>query len=440
MLVTSALLFALSSAAFATPLAPAVIPPAPFSVPISHKVPRRRAKSDALANCQGLAILNGANLDFEYLVNTTIGGQSFNLVIDSGSSDTWVPNSNFTCVDATGSVAPQSTCALGSTGFDPSASKTFQALDGVSFNITYGSGEFVAGPMGLDTVSVGGVSVRNQVVATPTVAHILGDGQKSGILGLAFPDETSMFNVSDPTTATAHLQNPYDPFFFTAVKQNKVKHPYFSVALNRGSVANELNSTFDANLGYLAFGGHAPVPVVEKTSTTVPVQSFVASSNASAKFFWYAVTIDSYNFPGSESVPAAANGSFTPGVTVLDTGTAINIVPGPVAAAYAASFNPPATLTTVAGLRGYIVDCNATVPEFSITIGGQNFSMDARDQVFPVIADTAGDLICVLGTQSSGGPSIPGDFFLLGDTFLHNVVTTFNPMNKQVTLTQRETY
>ncbi|KAJ7352704.1 acid protease [Mycena albidolilacea] len=432
------------------------LPAAPYSVAFSKKVPRRKEKINALsALCkhggsghgvepvsQTTVPLAGSNFDSDYLVNITIGGQNFSLILDSGSADTWVPQQGFQCFNLTGSPVPPATCNFGTTGFNVNASKTFRPFPNVSFNITYGTSEFVAGPVGFDTVSIGGLEVSRQVVPLPNVAAWLGDGILSGIIGLAFPDETSVYNTTEPTMATKENHIPYDPFFFTAVKQKKVEYPFFSIALNRPTPDQEEHDAYDPNLGILAFGGIADVPVLHNTSTTVSVQEFTSNAtSADEKFFWYTIPIDSYNFPGSKNVPEARNASLGNDTTILDTGTAVNRIPGPVAAAYAAAFDPPAELTSIAGLTLYLAQCNATVPPFSVTIGGQAFSMDPRDQLLPVVADEQGDVVCVLGTQAQqGGPDISQDFHLLGDTFFRNIVTTFNPIDKEVTLTQRVAY
>ncbi|KAJ7861691.1 acid protease [Mycena olivaceomarginata] len=392
-----------------------VLPAASYSVAFSKKVPRRKAKVDALsALCGGIVSrhpyttvpLAGSNMDTDYLVNVTIGGQNFSLVIDSGSSDTWVPQAGFSCFNLTGSPVPQTTCNFGSTGFNPNSSKTFELYQNVSFNQTYGTSEYVAGPIALETVSIGGLEVSRQVVPIPNVAAWTGDGVLSGVLGLAFPNVTSLFNTSDPTTASTKNRILYDPFFFTAVKQKKVEHP-----------------------------------LIHNTSVTVPVLAYPPTiAESKRQFFWYTLPIDSYNFPGSENVPEARNASLGNGTTILDTGTGVNLVPAPVAAGYAAAFDPPAELVTVSGLTFYAAQCNATVPQFSVTIGGQAFSMDPRDQLVPFVNDTQGDVTCVLGTQAQGGPDIGSDFHLLGDTFLRNVVATFNPIGREITLTQRVAY
>ncbi|KAJ7861701.1 acid protease [Mycena olivaceomarginata] len=429
-----------------------VLPAASHSVAFSKKVPRRKAKVDALSAFRGGVVsrhtyttvpLAGSNLDTDYLVNVTIGRQNFSLIIDSGSSDTWVPQAGFSCFNLTGSPVPQTTCNFGSTGFNPNSSKTFELYQNVSFNQTYGTSEYVAGPIALETVSIGGLEVSRQVVPIPDVAAWTGDGILSGILGLAFPNVTSLFNTSDPTMASYTSNHiPYDPFFFTAVKQKKVEHPYFSIALNRPTAEQSETDLYNTpNLGLLAFGGIAPVPVIHNTSVTVPVLAYPPTAAESKRqFLFYTLSIDSYNFPGSENVPEARNASLGNGTTIVDTGTAVNLVPAPVAAGYAAAFDPPAELVTIAGLTLYVAQCNATVPQFSVTIGGQAFSMDPRDQLVPFGNDTQGDVTCVLGTQAQGGPDIGSDFHLLGDTFLRNVVATFNPIDREITLTQRVAY
>ncbi|KAJ7214524.1 acid protease [Mycena pura] len=423
------------------------LPRADFSSAITKKTPRRKAKKEALAFLRGKPTvkaasvggktvpLDGSDFDDEYLTNVTIGGQHFSLIIDTGSSDTWVAQQGFNCFDIDGNPVSQATCEFGTPGFDTQASTTFKPFPNVSFNITYGDGEFLSGPVGFDTVKIGALSVRQQELGFPTLTAWEGDGINTGLIGLAFPDLTSVFNTTDPTQASAANNIIYDPLFVTAVKQRAVKNPFFSIAINRGTFDQQENDPFDPNLGFLSFGGIAPVPVTG-TTVTVPIEGYsvttgIPSSVPNSPFFFYTVNVESYTFPGSKRVNTANNN------TILDSGTTLNFVPTDVITAYAARFNPPATLDADVGL--YLVACNATVPEFLVNIGGKSFSVDARDQVLPAGTDDEGNIICILGTQD-GGPDVAADIFILGDTFLHNVVATFNPIEGQVTLTQRQKY
>ncbi|KAF8188903.1 acid protease [Mycena galopus ATCC 62051] len=431
----------------------AELPPAEFSVPFTAKTPRRSSKSSALAALRGqpakkvpgsrttsagggpTVVVDGSDFDEEYLTNFTIGGQQFILIVDTGSSDTWVPQTGFNCFDLDENPVPESTCAFGTPGFDIAASKTFQPFPNVSFNITYGDGEFLSGPVGFDTVSIGGLSVTHQEIGVPNLAAWEGDGFNTGLAGFAFPGLTSVYNTTDPTKASAENQLPYSPFFLTAVKEKKVKNPFFSVALDRGTFDQQENDPFDPNLGFLAFGGIAPVPVVD-TAVTIPVQGYSATTGdpengPGSEFFFYTLDIEAYTFPGSSHLVTANNN------TILDTGTTLNYVPTPIIEAYAAQFHPKAVLDEDFDL--YVVACNATVPAFDVTIGGKTFSVDARDQILPAGTDDEGNIICITGTQD-GGPAVDGNIFIMGDTFLHNVVATFNPVAGEVTLTQRAKY
>lgn len=107
------------------------------------------------------------------------------------SSDTWLIQKGFNCFNLTGFPESTETCGFGSDGFDTAASSTFQTFPKVSFNISYGDGEFLSGPVGFDTVSVGGLTVTKQEIGTPDFAAWNGDGVNSGLLGLAYSSLTS---------------------------------------------------------------------------------------------------------------------------------------------------------------------------------------------------------------------------------------------------------
>jgi len=284
-------------------------------------------------------------------------------------------------------------------------------------------------------VQIGGFSVSQQEIAVPNLAAWEGDGVNTGLIGLAFPDLTSVYNTTDPTKASGENQLPYSPLFLSGVKQKKVANPFFSIALSRGSFDQQENDPFDPNLGFLSFGGIAPVPVVN-TAVTIPIEGYSATTGIpnngpGSDFFFYTVNVEGYTFPGSNHVVTANNN------TILDTGTTLHFVPTPVIEAYAKQFKPPAVLDEDFGL--YLVACNATVPPLSVQIGGKSFTIDPRDEILPAGTDDEGNIICITGTQD-GGPNVAQDIFILGDTFLHNVVATFNPVAGEVTLTQRAKY
>jgi hypothetical protein len=55
------------------------------------------------------------------------------------------------------------------------------------FNVQYGSGEFLSGPVGFDNITIGGLQVSQQEIGVPDAAAFLGDGISSGVIGFAYP-------------------------------------------------------------------------------------------------------------------------------------------------------------------------------------------------------------------------------------------------------------
>ncbi|KAF5376833.1 hypothetical protein D9757_008895 [Collybiopsis confluens] len=367
------------------------LPPADFSIAIAGSVPRSKAKKSfmqALRASQSgsnfTTVVGGSDFDEEYLTNVTVGLQDLLMIVDTGSSDTWVPQVGFSCFDLENNPVPQSQCAFGTDGFNTSDSPTFKLNPNTNFNITYGDGEFLSGESGFDTVIV-----ANMKGADPAADQ--------------FPE----------------TQIPYNPFFYSAVQQGVVSHPFFSVALDRGSFAAENNSLFDENLGFIAFGGIAPVPVT-RTQVTVPIQgydaaTFLPENKTHPTYFYYTIDVESMSFTGNKRVFGTTNR------------TTLNYVPTNVANAFAAAFDPPAVFDDDFGV--YVVVCSAKVPEFTVNIAGKVFTVDRADNLLPLgIQDGDGNDLCASGTSGRG------------DTFIHNSVLSFDIEAKDVTITQRQPY
>lgn len=149
-------------------------------------------------------------LSEEFATNVTFGTQTFEFIVDTGSSDTWVVESAFQCVDIeTSDPLPQEDCDFGPAyTFD----STFVEIPGVNFNITYGDGEFLSGIFGYEEVTLAGITV-NQTVPVVTLAAWEGDDTTSGLLGLAYAGITSEYNGTVPTNDSVQIQ--YDPIFTT---------------------------------------------------------------------------------------------------------------------------------------------------------------------------------------------------------------------------------
>jgi hypothetical protein len=97
----------------------------------------------------------------EYLTDITVGDATFQVVLDTGSSDTWLIQKNFQCVDSNGKKQSESACAFG-----PAFNGSIDVIPNENFNITYGDGEFITGNMGYADVTIAGLTVKKQEVSS----------------------------------------------------------------------------------------------------------------------------------------------------------------------------------------------------------------------------------------------------------------------------------
>lgn len=77
-------------------------------------------------------------------------------MVDTGSSDTWVVEEGFECLDIdSGDAVPESTCNFGPV-YSPG--NEFQSIPDENFNATYGDGQFLTGTFGTTNVTLGGIT------------------------------------------------------------------------------------------------------------------------------------------------------------------------------------------------------------------------------------------------------------------------------------------
>ena len=98
----------------------------------------------------------------EFLTQITFGTTAVDVIVDTGSSDTWLIESNFKCVDQSGASQAQSYC-----NFGPTYPGNFGSnkIPNVNFNISYGDGEFVTGDFGTIDITMAGITVPGQTVS-----------------------------------------------------------------------------------------------------------------------------------------------------------------------------------------------------------------------------------------------------------------------------------
>lgn len=175
------------------------------------------------------------NHDSEYICPVTIGGQTLNVNIDTGSSDLYRLSSfSSTCfVSLTGpmnrwvfNTALGAAIQSGRTVYDPSKSPTYKNVAGSSFSVNYGDGSQTYGGVGVDTVKVAGITVVGQAIELPSAvsSSFTKDVYAEGILGLAFQSGNTIKPKSQPN------------FFENA--QSALQHAVFTANLKANTPGN----------------------------------------------------------------------------------------------------------------------------------------------------------------------------------------------------------
>lgn len=190
-------------------------------------VPDKR--SDNTSDTKSTASVN--LIGTSYIAHVTVGTQTVPLLVDTGSSDLWVAPSSFRCLDETGSEVEQATC-----GFPVLYEGTFSGgtVADEYFSILYGNGQFVYGPYGFESVSLGGITVPHQQIALPSEGYIqVSSGDYAGLLGLAYPAMVPARRGEKPRPAVGNTDpfGEHDTWFFSAIRMN-LTEPLFSMALD----------------------------------------------------------------------------------------------------------------------------------------------------------------------------------------------------------------
>ena len=325
----------------------------------------------------------------------------------------------------TGQPQAQALCYFGPT-YNSSASPTYAVLPNENFNISYADGETLAGTMGYDSYSLGGVTVPNQELGLVNYAAWVGDGLSSGLVGFAYRTLTSAYAGTDSTKDQKCAALLYNPLFVNMYTNQGVP-PVFSLAIDRDP----------RNGGVLAVGGVPDVPHSPYFASTPIIPVGVNVSSGQLVYEFYSMTVGGYAVSSSASaqfnvlgntnsrkVSLLQNGTNA----IVDSGTSLVYAPNDVAAAVAAAFNPPGQYDQNA--MAYYVSCTAKPPVFGVAVGKKIFFVNPLDMILQVTSTQ-----CISGIQ----PNL-GGLTILGDVWMKNVLAVFDIGAEQMRFAAREFY
>lgn len=305
-------------------------------------------------------------LNAQYFSEITIGTppQTFKVVLDTGSSNLWVPSSE--C----GSIA----CYL-HTKYDSSSSSTYKK-NGTSFEIRYGSGS-LSGFVSQDTMSIGDLTIKNQLFAEATEEPGLAFafGRFDGILGLGY-DTISVNKIVPP--------------FYSMIDQGLLDEPVFAFYLGDTNNGEESEATF---------GGVNTDHYTGKL-TTIPLRR---------KAYWE-VDLDAITF-GDATAELDNTG------VILDTGTSLIALPSTLAELLNKEMGAKK------GYNGqYTVECEKrdSLPDMAFTLSGYNFTITPYDYILEVQGS------CISSFMGMDFPEPVGPLAILGDAFLRKWYSVYD--------------
>ncbi|KAH6900049.1 aspartic peptidase domain-containing protein [Thelonectria olida] len=380
--------------------------------------PLRRHDTRANSHHRNPAPITSTLDAFWFDVEVQIDGQSFFLLVDTGSSDTWVAKTGYRCISSLNHTElPQGDCGWSPTFDEPDG---FEYIQNQTFGVKYGTG-IAIGKVAVANVTLAGVTVAGQTVGIVDSTNDKADGLNSGILGLGYPALTSAhygLNNSNSTEALLTNRAVYDPLFANMYKKDLVDSSWYSIALERP----QKNLTTSPG-GWLGLGELPPVSHsndwavagVEITEA-IPVEFY---PQGKPEITLMTLSVDSVTWGKSKAPKASLKTNSTKFQAVVDTGNPLNELPTEVAAEINTAFDPPAQFSEDLGV--YVVDCNATAPQVGVTIDKHTFWHEAVD----LIREDASTGLCYSAiTPAAEDLGISLSF--LGDAFLRNVVSVFD--------------
>jgi len=306
-------------------------------------------------------------MNAQYFSEITLGTppQSFKVVLDTGSSNLWVPSSSCNSI----------ACFLHNK-YDSSSSSTYKK-NGTEFAIRYGSGS-LSGFVSQDTLKIGDLVIKHQdfAEATEEPGLAFAFGRFDGILGLGF-DTISV--------------NKMVPPFYNALDQGLLDEPVFAFYLG--------DTNKEGDDSEATFGG------VDKKHYTGEMINIPLRRKAYWEVDFDAITL------GENTAELEDTG------VILDTGTSLIALPSTMAELLNKEIGAKKGFT-----GQYTVECDKrdSLPNLTFTLAGHNFTIGPYDYVLEVQGS------CISSFMGMDFPEPVGPLAILGDAFLRRWYSVYD--------------
>ncbi|KAJ7715163.1 aspartic peptidase domain-containing protein [Mycena maculata] len=313
-----------------------------------------------------------------YIASVGVGSPAtaYDLIVDTGSSNTWV-------------------------GASQAYVKTSTSVNtGQSVAVTYGSGSF-SGTEYTDTVTLApGLVINEQSIGVASTSSGFNSGV-DGILGIGPVDLTAGTVSNTPTVPTVT-----DSLF----SQGTISADIIGISFQPAITSNDTG-------GSIAFGGP------DTTKISAPINYTPVTAIPPSSSYWGIEQTISY---GNTSISLPVSG-------IVDTGTTL-IYFGPVTFGLYQLLTG-ATLDNTTGLLTITTSQYANLQPLNFHIGGTIYALSPNAQIFPRalnteiggVASSIYLIVANLGTTVVGGPA-----FINGYAFLERFYSVYDTANKRV--------
>ncbi|CAL1694484.1 unnamed protein product [Somion occarium] len=340
------------------------------------------AKISGKLNEDAVISTPATNQAVDYVVNVAVGSPAttYSLLVDTGSSNTWV---------GAGKVYVRTGTST-------------QTNDRVS--VTYGSGSF-SGTEFTDTVSLGSsLTIQRQSIGVASRSQ--GFNGVDGILGIG-PVDLTTGTLSPDTSST--VPTVTDNLFSQGV-----------ITQNLVAVSFEPTTSLSSTNGELTFGG------TDSSKFTGSISFAPITRTSPASEFW---GIDqTIRYGASTSILSSTAG-------IVDTGTTLTLIASDALRRYQTATG--AVLDNNTGLLRLTPAQFANLQSLFFTVNGATFELTANAQAWPRSLNTAigGNTNSVyLIVADLGSNSGEGLDFINGLTFLERFYSVFDTANRRVGL------